>query len=124
MRFPWVGRVALDQANAELSRVYDLFRHERDRNGALMLEIVNLRRDGFMKPGVVSVPDAPRPIGEPLGDGIDEVVQHYADLSANPPAAKRVLDTLAIRLRVEGKTPEAIIAAIHRGDPVHDGDDD
>jgi hypothetical protein len=122
--FGLVGRAALDQANAELGRVYDMLRCERDRVTALTQEIVNLRRDGFMKPAPAqTVPDTPRAVGEPIGEGIDEVIERYAEMHPTPAAARRQLQKFAARLGASGKTPEEIITAIHRGDPTT-GDDD
>ena len=125
MTFPFVGRAALDQANAELGRVYDVLRCERDRNAALMLEIVNLRRDGYMKPAPAqTVPDEPRAVGERMGEGIDEVIERYADMHPTPASARQALQKFALRLRLQGKTPEEIITAIHRGDPASGEDDE
>ena len=115
---------ALEQARAELARVYDLLRDERARNDALVQEIVKLRRDGFMQPApAATVPDEPRKVGGDEDANVDAVIEHYAEMAPNPAQARRTLQTYAIRLRAIGKKPEEIMAAIHRGDP-STGDDD
>ena len=119
------GNRALNQANAELCRIYALLDTANAKNDALVQELVNLRRDGFMKPSpAATVPDQPRTVGEPIGEGIDEVIEHYAEMAQNPALARRALQKYALRLKVTGKTPEEVIAAVHRGDPAGDGGDD
>ena len=125
MTFPFVGRAALDQANAELVRVYAQLDEAQAFVDALVTELVQLRRDGFMRPApAATVPDAPRAVGEPMGEGIDEVIERYADMHPTPASARQALQKFALRLRLQGKTPEEIITAIHRGDPATGEDDE
>lgn len=119
------GNPALDLAKAELDRAHALLVAANLRNDVLVQELVKLRRDGFMQPSpAATVPDAPRRVGEELGDGIDAVIEHYASLAPNESTARRVLQTEAIRLRAMGKTPDEIRVALHRGDVLTSEDDD
>lgn len=119
------GTPALDQANAELTRVYALLAAAHARTDALVQELVQLRRDGFMQPSPgATVPDRPRAVIESQGESVDAVIEHYAALAPNESAARRVLQTEAIRLRAIGKDDAAICIALRRGDPITGEDDD
>lgn len=115
---------ALEQAQAELVRVYAELDKANARADALVQELVKLRRDGFMQPApAATVPDEPRKVGGDEDENVDAVIEHYAEMAANPPQARRILQKEAIRLRAMGKKPDEIMAALHRGDP-STGDDD